>query len=129
MADDQQVRGTSAAKNVDGLAQQESVLDRARALKEQFNRAASHQEQQQSKETEQSQSGVQQASMTKEDAPVLRPTPTGPMRQGPDRAASTERLQKAHDSEAIKLEAARKALETIKSRQGNSHDLDRDRER
>src|SRR5713101_7635036 len=128
MADDQRDRATSFAKGLDGLAQKDSALDRARALKEQFNRAANQQEQQQSRETEQAKSGTQQSSqMLKEDAPVLKPTPSGPMRQIPDRQAYAAKLQKEHDS-AAKTEAARKAQETFKARQGKSHDHERDHE-
>ena len=109
---------------------EESALDRARALKEQFNRAANQQEQQQSRETEQAKSGTQQDSqMVKEDAPVLKPAPSGPMRQIPDRQAYAAKLQKEHDSETAKLETARKAMKTFKARQGKSHDHDRDHER
>ena len=128
MADDQQVRGTSGAKNVDGLVQQKSALDRARSLKEQFNRAQNLQEHQQ--QSEQSKSGTQQGSqMVKEDAPALRPTPTGPMRQDPDRAAFTSKLQKERASEAQKLQQAEKKAEAFKARQGKSQDHERDHER
>jgi len=130
MADDQQDRATSFAKGLDGLAQKDSALDRARSLKEQFNRAATHQEHQLSRETEQAKSGTQQGSqMVKEDAPVLKPTPSGPMRQIPDRQAYAAKLQKEHDSEAAKLETAKKAQETYNARHGKSHDHERDRER
>ena len=129
MADDGQVR-TSHAKTQDGLVHQESPLDRARALKEQFNRAANQQEKQQSRETEQVKSGTQQGSQTiKEDAPVLKPTPSGPMRETPDRQAYAAKQQKEHERENAKLDAAKKAHEIFKARQGKSPDHERDRER
>jgi hypothetical protein len=118
MADDQQDRATSFAKGLDGLVQKNSALARARALKEQFNRAANQQEQQQSRETEQAKSGTQQGSV-KEDASALRPTPTGPK----------SKLAKERDSEAAKLEAAKKAQETYKARHSKSHDHERGHDR
>jgi len=39
------------------------------------------------------------------------------------------KLGKEHDSEAAKLEAAKKAQETFKARHGKSHDHERDHER
>ena len=128
MPDDHEPRTASHAKSVDGLVQQESALDRARSLKEQFNRAQSPQEHQQ--QTEQSKGGAQQGSkMVKEDAPALRPTPTGPMRDGPDQTASAAKLKKEHSIEDQKLQQAEKAREAFKSRQGTSHEQERDHER
>jgi hypothetical protein len=67
--------------------------------------------------------------MVKEDAPVLKPTPSGPMRQMPDRQANAVKLGKEHDNAAAKIEAAKKAQETYNARHGKSHDQERDRER
>lgn len=129
MADDRQ-RTTSHAKDVDGLVQQKSALDRARGLKEQFNRTQNHQEQQQSLQTEKSKGSAQQGSqMVREDAPGPKPAPKGPMRQMADRQAYQTKLQKEHDIEAAKLEKARKAREILKARQGKSRDHDHDHER
>jgi hypothetical protein len=128
MTDDQQIRGTSAAKNVDGLTHQESALDRARALKEQFNRAASHQEQQQSKETEQSKGSAQQGSqMVKKDAPPTRPKPPSPM-LALDRQAAHGNVAKERSAEDRKIEAA-KIAQQFRDRQGKSNDHDHDHER
>jgi hypothetical protein len=130
MADDQQDRATSFAKSQDALAQKENALDRARSLKEQYNRAANHQEHQQSKETEQSKSATQQGSqMVKKDAPALAPKPNGPMRQIPDRQAFAAKLAKEHDNAEAKIEAARKLQESFKARQQQDRDQERDRER
>jgi hypothetical protein len=130
MADDQQDRKTSFAKDLDGLAQKDNALDRARSLKEQFNRAANRQDHQQSRETEQARSGPQQDSqMVKEDAPALKPTPSGPMRQIPDRQAFAAKLAKEHDNADAKIEAARKAQEAFKSRQQQDKDRDQERDR
>ena len=130
MADDEQKPKTSFAKGLDGLAQKENALDRARSLKEQFNRAANRQEHQQSKEAEQANSGTQQGSqMIKEDALKPGPTPSGPMRQMTDRQIYAAKLQKEHDNAEAKIEAARKAKEAFKTRQQQDHDQERDRER
>lgn len=128
MADDRQARGTSYSKHLDGLAYKENALDRARSLKEQFERAQNRQDKQQSLQTEKS-SAQQGSQMVKEDAPGLKPTPGRPMRDAPDRQASQEKLAKEHDREAAKLERARKAHEALKARQGKPRDHDLDRER
>lgn len=125
MADDRQQRTTSHAKSVDGLVQQESALDRARSLKEEFERAQKQQGHQ--KQSERSKGGAQQDSqMIRDDARTLRPTPTGPMRQGPDQTAYASKLQNERAREDEKLRAAKLAQE-VRARQGKSHDHDRDR--
>jgi hypothetical protein len=119
-------RSTSFAKSVEGLHHEESALDRARSLKEQFVRAQNDNQKQKETEAEKPPAGSQ---MVRQDAPVLRPTPSGPMRQMPDRQAAAARLGKEHDNADARIEAARKAQEAFKARQGKSHDHERDRER
>src|ERR1700681_3260739 len=119
-------RPTSVAKSVEGLHHEESALDRARALREQFQRAQNDNEQQKERQTEKPPVGSQ---MVKEDAPVLRPSPTGPMRQMPDRQAAAAKLGKEHDNAGARIEAAQKAQEAFRARQQQSHDHDRDRDR
>jgi hypothetical protein len=119
-------RPTSAAKSVEGLHHEESALDRARSLKAQFVRAQNDNQQQKESQAEKPPAGSQ---MVREDRPVLRPTPNGPMRQMPDRQAATARLDKEHDNAAAKMAAAQKAQEAFKARQQQIHDHDRDRER
>ena len=119
-------RPTSAAKSVEGLHHEESALDRALALRDQFARAQNDNQQQKETEAEKPPAGSQ---MIREDAPVLRPTPSGPMRQMPDRQASAAKLGKEHDNADARIEAARKAQEAFKARQHQSHDHERDRER
>jgi hypothetical protein len=119
-------RPTSVAKSVEGLHHEESALDRARALREQFARAQNDNQQQKENQTEKPPGEGSQ--MVKEDAPAFRPTPSGPMRQMADRQASVTKLDKDHDN-AARLESARKAQEAFKARQGKSHDHERDRER
>jgi hypothetical protein len=118
-------RPTSAAKSVEGLHHEESALDRARSLRDQFVHAQNDNQKQKATEAEKPPAGSQ---MVRQDAPVLRPTPSGPMRQMPDRQASAVKLGKEHDNADAKLEAARKAQEAFKARQGKSHDHERDRD-
>jgi len=120
-------RPTSVAKNVEGLHHEESALDRARALRDQFARAQNDNQQQKDRQTERPPAKGSQ--MVREDAPALKPAPSGPMRQMADRQASATKLGKEHDTAAAKVEAARKAQETFKARQGKTHDHDHDRER
>ena len=119
-------RPTSVAKSVEGLHHEESALDRARALREQFARAQNDNQKQKETEAEKPPAGSQ---MVKEDRPVLRPTPSGPMRQAPDRYAAATKVGKEHNNADAKIEAARKAQEAFKARQGKSHDHERDHER
>jgi hypothetical protein len=119
-------RTTSFAKSVEGLHHEESALDRARSLKDQFVRAQNDNQQQKETEAEKPPAGSQ---MVREDAPVLRPTSAGPMRQMSDRQTATARLAREKDSAALKIEAARKAQEAFKARQGKSHDQEHDRDR
>jgi hypothetical protein len=120
-------RPTSVAKSVEGLHHEESALDRARALREQFARAQNDNQQQKESQTERP--PAEGSQMVKEDAPILKPTPSGPMRATPDRYAAATKLGKEHDGEAAKLEAAKKAQETFKARHGKSHDHERDHDR
>lgn len=119
-------RPTSAAKSVEGLHHEESALDRALALREQFARAQNDNQKQKETEAEKPPAGSQ---MVKEDAPVLKPTPSGPMRQAPDRYAAATKVGKEHDTADARIEAARKAQEAFKARQGKSHDPEHDHER
>lgn len=122
-------RPTSIAKSVEGLQYAESPLDRVRALRDQFARA--QQDNQQQKEQQTERPPAQGSQMVKEDAPALKPAPSGPMRQMPDRQAYATKLQKEKDIAAARIEAAKKALATIKARQGkprdHDHQLDRER--
>ena len=120
-------RPTSYAKGVEGLHHEESALDRARALRDQFSRAQNDNQQQKEQQTERP--PAEGSQMVRQDAPALRPTPTGPMRAGPDRYAAATKLGKEHDKADAKIEAAKKAQEAFKARQGKSHDRERDHER
>jgi hypothetical protein len=123
-------RTTSFAKTVDGLHKEESALDRARALRDQFAHAQEqNNEKQKPREAEKplgetEKSGSQ---MIKEDAPVLRPTPSGPMR-APDRQISYGKVAKERSAENRKIDAAKIAQE-FRARQGKGHDPERDHER
>jgi len=115
------VRTTSFAKGLEGLHQETNAIDRARALRDQFVQSQERASQQTQRETEKS--GSQ---MIKQDAPVFRPAPSGPMR-APDRQIRAAEFAKEHRVEDRKIEAAKVAHE-LKARQ-NSQDKERDRER
>ncbi len=123
-------RTTSFAKSVEGLHHEESALDRARVLRDQFERAQEQDnEKQKPREAERPRDETEKSGSrtVKEDAPVLRPTPSGPMRQ-PDRQAAYGKLAKERSIEQRKIESAKIAHE-FKARQQKSHDHERDRER
>src|SRR5712692_1247262 len=91
-------RLTSFAKTVEGLHHEESALDTARALRDQFQRAQNDNEQQkQSQKATEAEKPPAGSRMVQQDAPVLRPTPSGPMRQAPDRYAAAARLGRERD--------------------------------
>jgi len=123
-------RTTSFAKSVEGLHHEESALDRARALRDQFAHAQEqNNEKQKPREAEKPRDETEKSGsqMVREDAPVMRPTPSGPMRQ-PDRQAAYGKLAKERSAENKKIDAAKMAQE-FKARQGKSHDHERDRDR
>lgn len=120
-------RPTSVAKSVEGLHHEESALDRARALRDQFARAQNDNQQQKERQTERP--PAQGSQMIREDALALKPTPSGPMRQMADRQASAAKFRKEQDISAARIEAAKKAQATVKARQAKSHDHDLDHER
>jgi hypothetical protein len=125
-------RPTSIAKSVDGLHHEESALDRARALRDQFAHAQEqNNEKQKPREAEKPHGETEKSGsqMVKNDAPVLRPTPSGPMRQTPDRQIASAKLAKEQNDASEKLQQAEKMREALKARQQQTHDHERDRER
>jgi hypothetical protein len=123
-------RPTSFAKSVEGLHHEESALDQARALRDQFEKAQEQkQERQIPREAERPREDTEKSGsqMVKTDAPVMRPTPSGPMRQ-PDRQLAYGKLAKERSAENKKNDAAKMAQE-FWERQQKSHDQDRDRGR
>ena len=117
-------RTTSFAKTVEGLHHEESALDRARALRDQFAHAQNDNQKQKETEAEKPPAGSQ---MINQDAPVLRPTPSGPMRQMTDRQTASARLGKERGDAAMKNEAAKMAQQ-FRSLQGKSRDHEHDRD-
>ena len=124
-------RTTSFAKSVDGLHKEESARDRARSLRDQFTHAQEqNNEKQKPREAEKPQdAGKSGSQMVSTDAPVLRPTPNGPMRQMADRQASVAKLSKERTDSARKLQEAQQMRDAFKERQQPSHDHGNDRER
>jgi hypothetical protein len=123
-------RPTSFAKSVEGLHHEPSALDQARALRDQFEKAQQEKaDRQKPREAERPREETDKSGsqMVKTDAPVMRPTPTGPMRQ-PDRQVAYGKLAKERSIENKKNDAAKMAQE-FWERQQKSHDHDRDRGR
>ncbi len=122
-------RTTSFAKSVEGLYYEENALDRARALRDQFVHAQEqNNEKQKPREAEKPREGEKTGSqMIREHAPLMRPSPSGPLRQ-PDRQAAYGKLAKERSAENRKIRAAEKAQQ-FKARQAQSRDHERDRER
>src|ERR1700680_1820326 len=112
-------RPTSIAKSGDGLHQEESALDRARSLRDQFTHAQEqNNEKQKPREAEKPQdAGKSGSQMVSSDAPVLRPTPSGPMRQMADRQASAAKLSKERNDSAQKLQQAQQMRAAFKERE------------
>ena len=123
-------RTTSFAKSVEGLHKEESALDRARSLRDQFTHAQEqNNEKQKAAEKPQGETEKSGSQMVKTDAPVLRPTPNGPMRDLADRQASVAKLSKERTDAAQKLQQAQQMRDAFKERQQPSHDHGNDRER
>jgi hypothetical protein len=123
-------RPTSFAKSVEGLHHETSALDQARALRDQFEKAQQEKtDRQKPREAERPREETEKSGsqMVKTDAPVMRPTPSGPMRQ-PDRQVAYGKLAKERSIENKKKDAAKMAQE-FWERQQKSHDHDRDRGR
>jgi hypothetical protein len=123
-------RPTSFAKSVEGLHHEESALDRARSLRDQFAHAQEqNNEKQKPREAEKPHGETEKSGSqtVKEDAPVLRPTPSGPMR-AVDRQAAYGNVAKERSAANRKNEAAKMAQE-FRAKQQKSHDHDHDRER
>jgi hypothetical protein len=128
MADDQKDRLTSHAQNVDGLVHKESPLDRALALKEQFQRAQN--QHLQSRQAEQAKGGAQQGSqMVKSHAPGQHLRMRGPLGAAVDKNEHKTEFRKEDAAEKQKQESARKAMEAFISRQKSGPDHDRDNEK
>src|ERR1700681_866802 len=124
-------RTTSFAKSVEGLHKEESALDRARSLRDQFTHAQEqNNEKQKPREAEKPQDTEKSGSqMVSTDAPVLRPTPSGPMRQMADRQASASKLSKERTDSAQKLQQAQQMRDAFKEQQQKPPDHGHDRER
>lgn len=125
-------RTTSFAKSVEGLHKEESALDRARSLRDQFVHAQEqNNEKQKPRETEKPQGETEKSGsqMIRTDAPVLRLTPNGPMRQMADRQAAQSKLSRERVDQARKLQEAQQMRDAFKERQQPSHDHGHDRER
>lgn len=125
-------RTTSLAKSVDGLAREESALDRALRLKEHFEQAKAAQAQSLQQEQAQQKTTGHVASRTiRKHAPRHNLNPPSPMRQGPDRQAYLEDHKKDVANENKKLERAKEALDRLNERlnQQKTVELDQGRDK
>ena len=91
-------RTTSFAKSVEGLHQEEKALDRVPSLRGAFVPAQEqNNEKQKPRETvRQGESEKSGSQMIRQDAPLMRPSPNGNLRQGPDRFAAYRKLEQEH---------------------------------
>ena len=112
-------RSTSVSKNIEGLHHEENALDRTEPLKDMFTPAP-----EQDNELKVVPPG-EGSRMVQQDAPHLRPTPSGPMRDIPDRYAAATKLGKEHDEADQRI---RRAIEA-KARQRQEREKDQGRER
>jgi hypothetical protein len=127
MADDQKDRLTSHAESVNGLVQQESPLDRALALKEQFQKAQN--QHQQTHQAEQGKGGAQRGSEGKAPAPGQHLRMRGPLGADVTKKEDKADLRKLDAAEKQKQQSARKAMEAFRSHQKSGPDHERDNEK
>jgi hypothetical protein len=121
---------TSFAKSVEGPHKEESAIDRARSLRDQFTHAQEqNNEKQKPREAEKPQGETEKSGsqMVSTDAPVLRPTPSGSMRQMADRQASVAKLSKERADQSLKLQEAQQMRDAFNEHQQKSPDHDHDR--
>jgi hypothetical protein len=98
-------RTTSFAKSVEGLHHEESALDRARSLRDQFVHAQEqNNEKQKSHQRQQGETEKSGSQMVRQDAPHLQPAPSGPMRQAADRFTAYRKLEKEHKKSGTNLQ-------------------------
>lgn len=112
-------RSTSFSKNIEGLHNEKNALDHEKPLSDKFNPTP----EQDNKPTVVPPG--EGSRMVQQDAPHLRPTPSGPMRDIPDSYASATKLGKEHDAADERI---RKAIEA-KARQREGREKDQGRER
>ena len=93
MSDDLKKRSTSFAKTVDGLVHEESALDRALSLKEEFERAKSVHEHAREQERPPRTQETMGTSHAPKPEPHLRPE--GNIRRAVDRKIDNEKLKQA----------------------------------
>ncbi len=93
MSDNLNKRSTSFAKTVDGLAHEESALDRARALKTEFDRAKNAHEH--SPEKEKTRQTQETASLSHAPVPEPHLRPDSQIRRAVDRQIDKEKQAKA----------------------------------
>jgi hypothetical protein len=94
VSDNLRKRTTSHAKTVDGLVHEESALDRARALKEEFNRDKPAPEHSRAREHDKDQQSEKAVDLAHSPRPEPHLRPEGPIRREVDRQIDKEKLEK-----------------------------------
>jgi hypothetical protein len=119
-------RTTSVSKHIEGLHEDENVLDRETPLKDKFSKAP-----EQNREKEPRPKGPERdgSRMVREDAPGLQPTPSGRMRRVPDRFAANRKLEQDRKEAAAQNEASVKGWEKFQERQREGVNREQDNER
>jgi hypothetical protein len=118
-------RPTSVSKHVDGLHEDENVLDRETPLKDKFTKTS-----EEDRRAPRPKGPEREGSkMVREDAPGLTPTPTGRMRRVPDRFAAIRKLEQDRKEAAAQNEVAVKGWQKFQERQREGAIREQDNER
>ena len=118
-------RPTSVSKHIDGLHENENVLDRETPLKDKFTKKPED-DKRQPRPKGPERDGSR---MVREDAPGLTPTPSGRMRQVPDRFAADRKLEQDRKEAKAQNDAAVKGWEKFQERQREGVNREQDNER
>ena len=116
-------RTTSFAKSIEGLTHPESALDHARRLRDAFLQRQAEPEH----ERRQERPDDRGSALIRQDAPVPRLAPSGPMRGPADRQAAATRLGGERERENRKITAAELAHEFRRHQQSRDHGRDHER--
>jgi hypothetical protein len=116
-------RTTSFAKTVEGLTHPEGALDRAIRLRDAFLERQNEPQ----LERVQERPDDRGSQLIRDDAPALRPSPSGPMRWPADRQAARTRLANEYERENEKISAADLAHDFRQGQPPRNHERDRER--
>jgi len=111
-------RSTSFSKSLEGLHHEENALDKTSPLKDKFEPAKEQDNEPGPHPVDEGRG----SDTVKTDAPHLRPTPSGPMRDVPDRYAAATKLGKERDEADERI---RKAIQAKARQRGKDQDRER----